>query len=394
MIQLQRLIKEFIELVQIDSESGNERVICDVLKRKFREVGCRVVEDHSAAVTGHGAGNIIATLEPNQLSTPPIYFTCHMDTVSPGLGVKPSIHNGYIVSDGTTILGSDDKAGIAALLEGIRYMQKYQIKHGLIQFVITVGEESGLVGARHIDKSLLHAEYGFALDSNGPVGEVVTSCIGQMKLLARIKGKAAHSGVHPEAGVSAIQIASRAIAKMRLGRIDPETTANIGHFHGGVAVNIVPESAEVSAEVRSCNMDKLHDQVDQMIQKFQEAARLYNGHVEVDQELLFGSYQFTQEDPVVQTAMEAVRNVGREPHLVSSGGGSDANIFNEHGIPTINLGIGYEDIHTTQERMPILELRKAAELVVELCKPDIARSEVAVVGEVANIETSGELASV
>lgn len=368
MVHLQRLVDEFIELVKIDSESGHERQMCDVLIRKFRALGCSVMEDQSAQQTGYGAGNLIASLEATDKDAPPIYFTCHMDTVNPGKQVKPSIRDGYIVSDGTTVLGSDDKAGIAALLEALRLLREKRLPHGLIQFVITVGEETGLVGAKHIDRSALHAKYGYALDSNGPVGEIVTSCPAHMELVAHLYGKAAHAGLMPEAGVSAIQIASRAIAKMKLGRIDHETTANIGRFQGGNATNIVPDTARVEAEVRSLSMEKLHQQIDHMIQMLQEAATLYRGRVEVKKELSFESFHFTPQDVVVKKAMNAIKRVGRKPYMIASGGGSDANIFNGYGIPTVNLGIGYEDIHTTKERMPILELRKAAELVVELAK--------------------------
>lgn len=375
MVHLQRLVDEFIELVKIDSESGHERQICDVLIRKFRSLGCSVVEDRSAQQTGYEAGNLIASLEATDKDAPPIYFTCHMDTVNPGKQVKPSIRDGYIVSDGTTVLGSDDKAGIAALLEALRLLREKQLPHGLIQFVITVGEESGLVGAKHIDRSALHAEYGYALDSNGPVGEIVTSCPAHMELVAHLYGKAAHAGLSPEAGVSAIQIASRAIAKMKLGRIDHETTANIGRFQGGDALNIVPDTAKVEAEVRSLSMEKLHKQIDHMIQMLQEAATIYRGRVEVKKQLSFESFRYTQKDPVVKKAMNAIRRIGREPYTIASGGGSDANIFNGYGIPTVNLGIGYEEIHTTRERMPILELRKAAELVFELVKESAIRHE-------------------
>ncbi|SEN21318.1 M20/M25/M40 family metallo-hydrolase [Lihuaxuella thermophila] len=368
MINEQRLIDEFIELVKTDSETGDEREICDLLKEKLAALGLQVVEDDSAEKTGHGAGNLVATLQGTIDDAPTVYFTCHMDTVAPGKGVKPSIQDGYIVSDGTTILGSDDKAGLAALLEGIRILQEQKIPHGTIQLIITAGEESGLLGARHLDRSLIHADFGFALDSNGPVGEIITSAPSQVKILATIYGKAAHAGVNPEDGISAIQVASRAISKMPLGRIDEETTANIGRFQGGTASNVVPERVEILAEARSRDEQKLKAQVEKMVRAFHEAAEEFHARAEVETVTLYPAFKFDESDLVVQKAIAAVKQVGREPKIGASGGGSDANVIAGYGIPTVNLGIGYENIHTTSERMPVAELIKTAELVLALVK--------------------------
>lgn len=366
MVQRQRLVNQFLELVMIDSETGDERAICDWLKKKLNELGLDVVEDQSSALTGHGAGNLVATLPGTLDDVPVFYFTAHMDTVKPGKGVKPSIQDGYIVSDGTTVLGADDKAGLAALLEGLKVIREKGIEHGTIQFVITAGEESGLMGSRHLDRNLVKAEYGFALDSNGPVGEIITSAPSQAKMKATVYGKSAHAGVNPEAGISAIQVASRAISKMKLGRIDQETTANIGSFHGGSATNVIPDRVEIMAEARSRNNEKLQQQVEHMTQAFEETAREYGAKVEVETKILYPGFQFTESDLVVQKAKAAIEKVDRVPTIGASGGGSDANVLSGYGIPTVNLGIGYENIHTTKERMPIEELVKAAELVVAL----------------------------
>lgn len=369
MVQVNRLVDEFIELVQIDSESGNERAVCDCLKHKLEKLGFHVVEDHSSMVTGHNAGNLIATLAPAKginPEVPSIYFTSHMDTVVPGKGVKPSIKDGYIVSDGTTVLGSDDKAGLAAILEAMRVIQEKKLPHGQIQLVFTVGEESGLTGAKHIDLSLLKADYGFAIDSDGKVGEIITSAVAQRHIIARIKGKSAHAGINPEEGVSAVQIASRAISRMKLGRIDDETTANIGMIHGGTATNIIPDCVEIHAEIRSHSSQKLKKYTNLMVDHFKQAAEELGGAADVEVIELYPFYRFTEKDIVVQKAMAAITQVNRKPYFRASGGGSDANIFASYGIPTVNLGIGYEKIHTTNERMPIIELRKAAEMIVSI----------------------------
>lgn len=359
------MLDEFFELVQTDSETGEEREICDLLTSKLSALGFDVVEDDSAAKTGHGAGNLIATL-PGNIDGPTIYFTCHMDTVKPGKGIKPSIEGDYIVSDGTTILGADDKAGLSALLEGVRLLKENGSSHVPVQLIITVGEESGLVGAKELDPDMLKAEYGYALDSNGPVGEIVTSAPSQVKLAVTIHGKAAHAGVNPEDGVSAIQVASRAISKMPLGRIDEETTANIGKFQGGTASNVIPEQVEIIAEARSRDEEKLEQQVAKMVRAFEEAAQEMNATVDIETDKMYPAFKYDESAQVVQKAIAAMKKIGRKPQIAASGGGSDANVIAGHGIPTVNLGIGYEEIHTTKERMPIGELLKAAELVVAL----------------------------
>src|SRR5699024_6238071 len=250
-VNKERLVNEFIELVQIDSETKHEQEISKVLKQKFSDLGLEVIEDTSKEKTGHGSGNLICTLKGPDQEANTIYFTSHMDTVVPGQGIKPSIKDGYIVSDGTTILGADDKAGLAAILESIRILQEKELKHGDVQFVITAGEESGLVGAKALEPSYLKAKYGYAIDSNGEVGDIIVAAPTQAKLFATIKGKTAHAGVAPEKGVSAITLAAKAISKMPLGRIDEETTANIGRFEGGQQTNIVCDYVEILAEARS-----------------------------------------------------------------------------------------------------------------------------------------------
>lgn len=366
MVNRRRLIDTFMELVQIDSETKHERRICDALKGKLSRLGLEVVEDDSAERNGHAAGNLIATLKGSQNGVPTIFFTAHMDTVSPGRGVRPAIRDGYIVSDGTTVLGSDDKAGLAALLEAVHVLKERRIAHGDVQFVLTAGEESSLAGSRELDRSLLKAEYGFALDANGPVGDIVVAAPTQAKLKVAITGKSAHAGVNPEDGVSAIQVASQAISNMPLGRVDSETTANIGRFSGGVATNVVCDRVDILGEARSLQKEKLKAQLRAMETAFREAARANGATAEVDVCIMYPGYRFTERDAVVKHAQRAMERIGRPSRLLTSGGGSDANVFSGMGIPTVNLAVGYEHIHTTKERIPVTELIKAAEMVVAL----------------------------
>lgn len=365
MLNEERLLTEFLELVQIDSETKEEEQICRILKQKLEALGFDVIEDNTQKITGHGAGNLIATLKGDD-NLPTIYFTSHMDTVAPGKGVKPSVRDGYVVSDGTTILGSDDKAGIAAMLEGLKIIQENKMKHGSIQLIITAGEESGLVGAKALDPGYVKADYGFAFDSNGPVGDIIIAAPTQAKIGATIYGKSAHAGVNPEDGISAIQVASRAISKMPLGRIDHETTANIGRFEGGGATNVVCDYVNIQAEARSLEHDKMMKQVDKMKHGFEQAAADFQTTAVVDVEVVYKGFKYSEADNVVQVAQKAVHKIGRTPKLLSSGGGSDANIIAGYGIPTVNLGMGYENIHTKNERIPLEELNKAAELFVSL----------------------------
>jgi len=366
MINKERLVNEFFELVQINSETGNEAEISKVLKQKFSDLGLDVYEDDTTSVTGHGAGNLVCTLPATKDGVDPIYFTSHMDTVVPGKGVKPSIKDGYIVSDGTTILGSDDKTGLSAMFETIRVLKEQNIEHGLIQFVITVGEESGLVGAKALEPSLMKAKYGYALDSDGLVGNVVVAAPTQAKVKTVIYGKTAHAGVAPEKGVSAITIAAKAISRMPLGRIDAETTANIGRFEGGRATNIVCDRVDILAEARSLVPEKMEAQVQKMKEAYESAATEMGGRAEVEIQVMYPGFKFGEGDQVVEVARMAAAKIGRSCELQQSGGGSDANVINGMGIPTVNLAVGYEEIHTTKERMPVEELYKLVEMTLAI----------------------------
>ncbi|WP_077618715.1 tripeptidase T [Bacillus sinesaloumensis] len=368
MINQDRLVNEFIELVQVDSETKFETEISKVLKEKFTALGVHVVEDDTTSQTGHGAGNLICTLEGTKTEVDTIYFTSHMDTVVPGKGIKPSIKDGYIVSDGTTILGADDKAGLAAMFEAIRVLKEKNIPHGKIEFIITVGEESGLVGAKALDRSLITAKYGYALDSDGKVGNIIVAAPTQAKVKATIIGKTAHAGVAPEKGVSAITMAAKAIAKMPLGRIDEETTANIGRFEGGTQTNIVCDHVEILSEARSLVTEKMENQVQKMKDAFESVAAEMGGRAEVEITVMYPGFKFADGDHVVEVAKRAVAKIGRDSALQQSGGGSDANVIAGHGIPTVNLAVGYEEIHTTNEKMPIEELVKTAELIVAIAE--------------------------
>ncbi|MDR9746872.1 M20/M25/M40 family metallo-hydrolase [Paenibacillus taichungensis] len=374
MIKQQRVIDHFMELVQIDSETTHEQNISKVLKEQFTQLGLSVYEDDTVEKTGHGAGNLVITWEAEGAEeAAPIFFTCHMDTVTPGQEIKPELgEDGWIRSDGTTILGADDKAGIAALFEAIRAIQENNLPHGKIQFVITVGEESGLVGARAMNPKDIEAEFGYALDSNGAVGTICVAAPARAEIQMKIYGKSAHAGVNPEDGISAIQVAAKAIAAMKLGRIDDETTANIGKFQGGSALNVVCDFVQIEAEARSIVQEKVELQVAQMREALETTCRKYGATAEFRSEILYPAFGFHDEHEVVQLAQRAIRSLGLETSTFASGGGSDANIFNGFNIPTVNLAVGYEDIHTTKERIRAEDIVKLAEVVVAIIQETAA----------------------
>ncbi|MET1031775.1 M20/M25/M40 family metallo-hydrolase [Domibacillus tundrae] len=366
MVNEERLLNEFLELVQIDSETKHEQTIAKSLTEKFTALGASVYEDDAAVKTGHGAGNLICTLPGNKLGVDPIYFTSHMDTVVPANGVKPVVEDGIVKTDGTTILGADDKAGLAAMFEMIRQLRERNIQHGDIQFIITVGEESGLVGAKALDPSLIKAKYGFALDSDGDVGNIIIAAPTQAKVTAHVYGKTAHAGVAPEKGVSAITMAAKSISRMPLGRIDEETTANIGRFEGGKATNIVCDYVQIIAEARSLDPAKMDEQTDKMKAAFEEVAAQMGGRADVEIDVMYPGFKFGADDHVVKVAQKAAAKIGRPSELLTSGGGSDANVIAGFGIPTVNLAVGYEDIHTVNEKMPVKELVKLAEMATAI----------------------------
>lgn len=369
MIQQNRLVEEFMELVQVDSETKDEAEICKVLHQKFSDLGLEVIEDDSAEKSGHGSGNLICYLSAAGQggSVPTIFFTSHMDTVTPGNGIKPRLDDdGKIRSDGTTILGSDDKAGIAVMLEAIKVLKENRLSHGPIQFIITAGEESGLKGATAMNPDHMKAEFGYALDSNGHVGKIAVAAPSQAKIEIVFSGRSAHAGVNPEDGISAITVASRAVSKMPLGRIDAETTANIGSFMGTGQTNIVCDQAKLEAEARSLVQEKLDKQIAAMRTASETAAQEMGATVRFDSEIIYPSYKYDETAPVVDLASRAIRKIGKTPELFHTGGGSDANIFNGMGVPTVNLAVGYENIHTTQEQMPVSELVSLTELVLAI----------------------------
>ncbi|GGG84703.1 M20/M25/M40 family metallo-hydrolase [Staphylococcus pragensis] len=368
MVNSQRLLNTFLELVQINSETGHEEVIQPILKQRFEDLGLEVKEDNASEKEWLGANNLICTLPSTttKKDVSNIYFTSHMDTVVPGIDVKPQVKDdGYIYSDGTTVLGSDDKAGLAAIIEAIEVLKENNIPHGQIQFVITVGEESGLKGAKELDPSMLDAQFGYAVDASQPVGTTVVGAPTQMVLKTTILGKTAHAST-PNEGISAINIAAKAISKMSLGQIDDYTTANIGKFHGGSATNIVADEVIIEAEARSHNDESIDKQVAHMKEVFETTAQELGGQAKVEIEKSYPGFKIEDDNQVTQYAINSAHALGLSGNTVIAGGGSDGSIINTFGIPTVILGVGYEHIHTTSERIAVESLNQLAQQLLKI----------------------------
>ncbi|MHB9094924.1 MAG: M20/M25/M40 family metallo-hydrolase [Eubacteriales bacterium] len=372
MINRDRIVEQFLRLVRIDSPSLHERQIADYLKHKLTQMGLEVTEDEAGQAIGNTCdeqtGNLIATLQGSVPGAPTVLFCAHMDTVEPGRGVKPMIKGDVIYSDGTTILGGDDKAGIAALLEVIRVLREQGIPHGDLEFVFTVAEEGGLKGAKNLDYQRLKSRMGFVLDCDGNAGTIIIKAPAQYRIKASVIGKAAHAGISPEDGVNAIFVASTAISNMKLGRLDDETTANIGVITGGKATNIIPDLVNIEGETRSIDPAKLEEQTDLMVNILEQTARQMGAEARVEKELLYPRLKLDESAEVVGIAMKAAKNLGEQPLLVGTGGGSDANIINGYGIPTANLGIGMSKVHSTQEFITIDNLVLNARFILEIIK--------------------------
>ncbi len=365
MMMNERVVETFVELVKIDSEAKDEGKFQTFLKTKFEDFGLNVYEDNTMEQTGLGANNLLCTLKGEE-DRPSLFFSAHVDTVAPGKGINPQIREGVIYSDGTTILAADNKAGIAVMLELIEELQEGNIPHGTIEFILTPGEEIGLIGAKGFDMTKMVATQGFVLDSGGPVGSIVMSSPTLMGLEVDIAGVTAHAGLEPEKGVSAIEIAAKAISNMKLGRLDVETTANIGTINGGVASNIVADKVNVTAEARSVSQMKCEEQINHMITQFKTVTHELGGDVSFKTDTKSVGYHFEEENDLVKQVAQVISQMGRSVTYEISGGGSDANVFNANGKEALNLSIGYEKIHTTNEYLPITELIKAVELAYQL----------------------------
>ncbi len=387
MINEKRLIQEFLELVKIDSPSGKEKKITQVVSDKLKDLGGKVSIDKFGNVIGKFSA-ICHSERSEESLLPTILLNAHLDTVTPCEGIKPIIEGNIIKSDGKTILGGDDKSGVAVILEvlmSLRGAPSFVIARSEatkqshtqqnsppLDIVFTVSEEIGLVGAKNLDFSLIDAKFGYSLDSTNLI---ITQAPSHNKIHIKIYGKEAHAGTSPDQGISAIEILSKAISKQRLGKIDDETTANIGVIKGGNATNIVAGYAEAEGEVRSHNERKLKDKTDEIIRIFKETASDFSKEIDgkvvspkVEEEIRreYNSFHIPDDDEVVKRVVKVGNRLGFSIETKKGGGGSDANIFNKKGIKTVILGTGMSKVHTKEEFIKIEDLVLSARLLLEI----------------------------
>ena len=374
MVDRKRLAETFKFLVRIDSVSKEEGVIANEIKKMLESMGAETFVDSAGDKIGGNSGNLIATFKGNT-QAPPLLLNAHMDTVEPGRGVTAVLENGTFTSDGTTILGADDKSAIAILLETLTILKENDLPYGPLELVFTVCEEIGLQGAKHLDLSAVTAKYGFALDATDTEG-IVTRAPSANHLEFTVHGKDAHAGAAPEKGINAISLASKAIAKLELGRIDRETTCNIGIIEGGIATNIVPNLVKVKGEVRSHDDEKLDNITNKIVFSFTEAIENYKKmnandelpRVEINIKKDFPRTHIPDDHPVIKLATQAAENLGRKMKTKTTGGGADANIFFEKGIFTGVLGTGMRDMHTVRESVKLDDMVRTTELLLEIIR--------------------------
>lgn len=359
----QRIMEEFVELAKIDSISFEERQMADVLIYKLKALGISAEEDDAGAKTGGNAGNVIAKVKGNK-KVPSILLMAHMDTVMPGKGKNPIIEGDFIKSDGKTVLGGDDVAGIECILETLRCLKEKNISHGDIQIVFSIAEEVGLIGAKNLDFGKINAKYGFVLDHGGDIGCIATKAPSQNKIDITVKGKAAHAGIEPEKGVNAIAIAANAISNMKLGRIDHETTANIGIINGGIATNIICDMVTLKAEVRSGNISKLDRVTLDMRKCLEEAVQKFGGSLDFKSELVYSSFDIKEQSAIIEILKDASALSGIELKLEATGGGSDTNVLNVNGIESVNLSIAMDKVHSIEEQININDLVKSVDFLM------------------------------
>ncbi|MBI4744666.1 MAG: M20/M25/M40 family metallo-hydrolase [Actinobacteria bacterium] len=368
MANIDRIQKTFFDLVQIESPSFNEKRITSYLKGYLEKLNFEVTIDSAGKKIGGNSGNLIGFYNGENKKAPTLIFAAHMDTVTPCLKTRPLIENKVVRSNGSTVLGADDKAGISAILEMLEIILKNKIYCGDIEVIFTVAEEKGLLGAKNLDLSKIKAKYAYVVDCEGPIGKIVNKAPSQDWIKAHFKGKAVHAGLYPEKGINAIIAASKAISEMKLGRIDEETTANVGVIKGGTATNIVPDSVKIEGEARSLSEEKLKNQINHMIDNLNSAAKSVGADVEIEVIRAYDSFSLDINDEVVKIALKAAEVIDFDLKFESTGGGSDTNIFNQNGIPALNLSVGMNNVHSKEENISLDDIGKTAEFLVEIVK--------------------------
>lgn len=363
-VNKERMLAEFKEIVAVPCHSLQERPVFELLCTKLEALGFTVEEDDAGEKLGGNCGNLWAFLPGNKAGATSVLFSAHMDGVEPCGGTTVVQKDGYLYSDGTTILGGDDKSGVVGIIEGVRMIVEENAEHGDIQILFTIAEEGGVNGSRCMDRSKLKAEVAYALDGEGAPGEVVIGAPGQYKWTISVHGKKAHGGLEPEKGINAIMIAAKALAEVeRYGRIDEETTCNIGVIGGGVATNVVPDLVVIEGDVRSRNNEKLEAMREELVSTICNAVEKFGGKFTAEVEHKYSSFLIDTNSTVVKLAERACELYNLPLDITQTGGGSDANFFNAYGVPCVILGTGMKNVHTVEEFIKEEDLYNSALMV-------------------------------
>ena len=364
------LVSLFTELAALPSPPGDERAVADHVAAYMRDLGLDVSEDDAGSRIGSNAGNLYARIEATDGGTP-LFLCAHLDTVPPEAGIDPVLEDGVIRNAAGTILGADNKSAVAVMLEATRRILSENRPHGGLELLFTPMEETGLHGAAAFDQERLHARIGYVYDQAAPIGEVILGAPYSHSMEVKLHGRAAHAGMYPEEGRSAIAAAAKAIADFKLGRVDEESTANVGVINGGTAGNIVPEWCTFLADVRSHDPQKLADLVREMLESVTFAASLEDCQVETKVHKSYNGYRFKRDDEAVRIASAGLERAGFMPSFKLSGGGADANVFNERGLACVNLANGMAEIHTPDEHIAVTDLERMVDVTLALV--DVAR---------------------
>jgi tripeptide aminopeptidase len=350
LINSDRLLDTFLTICRIDSFHPGEAEVMAVLRDRLSRAGVAVNEDEYGNLQGDWPG--IGDLA----NADPVLLCAHVDTILPTPGMEPVVRDGAVWSDGSHVLGADDKAAVAAIVEAIETIAESGRAHPPVEVLLTVGEEVGHIGSKAFDATRLKSRIGFVPDSDGPVGRIILASPWAQHVTVTFHGRGAHAGLEPENGRNALVMAARAVAALPWGRLDDETTANVGTISGGEAPNVVASEAEMTFEVRSLDETKHQQCIDRVLAACDRAAKDLDGAITRDVPIRLRGFRFEEDDPIVERAKSAIRAAGIEPHCAVSCGGSDANELNAKGLPTLVLSVAYRDIHSVNESMPLDQL--------------------------------------
>lgn len=362
-INRKRLVSTFLEMININSPSFHEGPMGDYLEAKLRPLGFKVIRQKYDK-----SFNIIASKKGIRKDGRPLILSAHMDTIEPTAGIRYTIRNDVIRSVGSTVLGADDKSAIAQIIEAVTIIGEKMIPHGDIEIVLTSAEEKGLFGAKNLDFSRIRGRHALVLDSGGPVGRIVVAAPSHITYEMKVTGRPAHAGIEPEKGVNAIRVAAEIIAAVHDGRIDTETTANIGIINGGTATNVVPKEVVLHGEVRSHNASVLKRVKSDIFRQAKDIAGKRNAHVRIAEHKEYQSFRIGDGEPFLGFMKDIFLTCGIRPVLFITGGGSDANIFNKHGILALNISTGMQKVHSHEENIAVEDLVKGALTVYTMVK--------------------------